>query len=58
LPGASSAVNGAFSPDGKFLTLQVSSTNVGDDGPLAMALDVVSLAGGAVGPASTSLIVG
>jgi len=45
LPGASSAVNGAFSPDGKFLTLQLSFTNVGDDGALAMQLDVVSLAG-------------
>jgi hypothetical protein len=46
LPGASSAVNGAFSPDGKFLTLQVSYVNLGDDGALAMQLDVVSTAGG------------
>jgi hypothetical protein len=46
LPGASSAVNGAFSPDGKFLTLQVSFSNLGDDGALAMQLDVVSLASG------------
>jgi len=46
LPGASSAVNGSFSPDGKFLTLQVSYDNVGDDGALAMQLDVVSLASG------------
>jgi hypothetical protein len=46
LPGASSAVNGAFSPDGKFLALQVSSENVGDDGALAMRLDVVSMASG------------
>jgi hypothetical protein len=46
LPGANSAVNAAFSPDGKFLTLQVSSTNVGDDGALAMQLDVVSMASG------------
>jgi hypothetical protein len=46
LPGASSAVNGAFSPDGKFLTLQVSFSNLGDDGELAMQLDVVSMASG------------
>jgi hypothetical protein len=44
LPGASSAVNGAFSPDGKFLALQVSFDNLGDDGALAMQLDVVSMA--------------
>jgi hypothetical protein len=46
LPGASSAVNGAFSPDGKFLTLQESYLNLGDDGALAMQLDVVSTASG------------
>ena len=46
LPGASSAVNGAFSPDGKFLTLQASFDNLGDDGALAMQLDVVSTASG------------
>jgi hypothetical protein len=46
LPGASSAVNGAFSPDGKFLALQVSFNNLGDDGALAMQLDVVSMASG------------
>jgi hypothetical protein len=46
LPGASSAVNGAFSPDGKFLTLQVSFVNIGDDGALAMQLDVVATSGG------------
>lgn len=46
LPGASSAVNGAFSPDGKFLTLQVSFDNLGDDGALAMQLDVMSMASG------------
>jgi hypothetical protein len=44
LPGASSAVNGAFSPDGKFLALQVSFESRGDDGALAMQLDVVSVA--------------
>jgi hypothetical protein len=46
LPGASSAVNGAFSPDGKFLSLQLSFDNVGDDGRLAMQLDVMSTASG------------
>jgi hypothetical protein len=46
LPGASSAVDGAFSPDGKFLALQVSFGNLGDDGALAMQLDVASRAGG------------
>lgn len=44
LPGASSAVNGAFSPDGKFLALQVSCNSRGDDGALAMQLDVASVA--------------
>jgi hypothetical protein len=44
LPGASSAVNGAFSPDGKFLALQVSFSSQGDDGALAMQLDVASMA--------------
>ncbi|HEY8043325.1 MAG TPA: hypothetical protein VIF35_03605 [Streptosporangiaceae bacterium] len=44
LPGASSAVNGAFSPDGKFLALQVSFDSRGDDGALAMQLDVVPAA--------------
>jgi hypothetical protein len=46
LPGASSAVNGAFSPDGKFLSLQASFDNLGDDGALGMQIDVVSLASG------------
>jgi len=44
LPGASSAVNGAFSPDGKFLALQVSFNSRGDNGALAMQLDVASMA--------------
>ncbi len=44
LPGASSAVNGAFSPDGKFLALQVSFDSQGDNGALAMQLDVVPVA--------------
>jgi hypothetical protein len=46
LQGASSAVNGAFSPDGKFLALQVSLESRGDNGALAMQLDVVSVASG------------
>jgi hypothetical protein len=48
LPGASSVVNAAFSPDGKFLALQVSSGSQGDDGALAMQLDVASMASGRV----------
>ena len=48
LPRASSAVNAAFSPDGKFLALQVSSASNGDDGALAMQLDVASTASGRV----------
>ncbi|HWG64091.1 MAG TPA: hypothetical protein VG253_20575 [Streptosporangiaceae bacterium] len=46
LPGASSVVNAAFSPDGRFLALQLSSDNRGDNGALAMQLDVVSMASG------------
>jgi hypothetical protein len=48
LPGASSAVSGAFSPDGAFLALEVSFYNGGDDGALAMQLDVASAASGRV----------
>ncbi len=43
LPEGSSAVNGAFSPDGKFLALQVSYASVGDDGALAMQLEVAAM---------------
>jgi hypothetical protein len=46
LPAASSASNGAFSPSGGYLALQVSSENTGDDGALAMRLDVASVASG------------
>jgi hypothetical protein len=46
LPGASSAVSGAFSPDGKFLALQISLGNRSEDGALAMQLDVASTASG------------
>jgi hypothetical protein len=44
LPAASSATNGAFSPSGGYLALQVSSENTGDDGALVMRLDVASVA--------------
>lgn len=43
LPEGSSAVNGAFSPDGKFLALQVSYASLGDDGALAMQLEVAAM---------------
>jgi hypothetical protein len=46
LPAASSASNGAFSPSGGYLALQVSSENSGDDGALAMRLDVASVSSG------------
>jgi hypothetical protein len=46
LPAASSPANGAFSPSGGYLALQVSSENIGDDGALAMRLDVASVASG------------
>jgi hypothetical protein len=46
LPAGSSVASGAFSPDGGFLALQVSSSNNGDDGALAMQLDVAPVASG------------
>jgi hypothetical protein len=46
LPGATSAANGAFSPDGDFLAIEVSLYNGGDDGALATMLDVASMASG------------
>jgi hypothetical protein len=46
LPDASSAANGAFSPDGDFLAIEVSFYNGGDDGALATMLDVASMASG------------
>jgi effector-binding domain-containing protein len=46
LPAASSAASGAFSPSGDFLALQVSSGNTGDDGALAMQLEVASVTSG------------
>jgi hypothetical protein len=46
LPGASSAANAAFSPDGAFLALELSFYTGGDDGSLAAQLDVASVASG------------
>ena len=46
LPAASSAASAAFSPSGDFLALQVSSASQGDDGALAMQLEVASVASG------------
>jgi hypothetical protein len=46
LPAGSSAANGAFSPDGSLLALQVSTGPGGDGGGLAMQLDVASAATG------------
>jgi hypothetical protein len=46
LPRASSAASGAFSPSGGFLALQVSSGSTGDDGALAMQLEVASVTSG------------
>jgi hypothetical protein len=48
LPGASSAANAAFSPDGRLLALEVSFYLSGDDGALAMQLFVASAATGRV----------
>lgn len=42
LPAGNSVANAAFSPDGRFLALQVSFANNGDDGALDMRLDVAS----------------
>jgi hypothetical protein len=46
LPTGSSATSGAFSPDGKFLALQVSFGNTGDGGDLAMQLEVAPMTSG------------
>jgi hypothetical protein len=46
LPRDSSAANGAFSPDGDFLALQVSIGSGGDGGGLAMQLEVADVASG------------
>ena len=44
LPGASSAANGAFSPDGKLLALELNFGNGGDGGAMAVQLWVASVA--------------
>ena len=46
LPRGSSAASGAFSPTGGFLALQLSLDNTGDDGALAMQLEVASVTSG------------
>jgi hypothetical protein len=46
LPAGNSVANAAFSPDGRFLALQVSFADNGDDGALDMQLDVASVATG------------
>ena len=46
LPKGSSAASGAFSPSGGFLALQLSLDNTGDDGALAMRLEVASVTSG------------
>jgi hypothetical protein len=46
LPAGSSAVNGAFSPDCRYLALQVSVGDTGDGGKLAMQLKVASMPSG------------
>jgi hypothetical protein len=48
LPAGNSVANAAFSPDARFLALQVSFANNGDDGALDMQLDVASAATGRV----------
>jgi hypothetical protein len=46
LPEGQSASSAAFSPDGTFLALQVSSGSSGDGGELAMRLEVAPLSTG------------
>jgi hypothetical protein len=46
LPAGRSAASGTFSPDGRFLALQVSFGNDGDGGELAVQLEVAPAAGG------------
>jgi hypothetical protein len=46
LPAASSVDSAAFSPSEGYLALQVSSDSTGDDGGLAMQLDVASVVSG------------
>ena len=46
LPAGNTETSGSFSPDGRFLALQVSFGNTGDGGDLAMQLQVASTANG------------
>jgi hypothetical protein len=46
LPAASSVASAAFSPSGTFLALQVNSGSTGDDGALAVRLEVASVTSG------------
>ncbi len=46
LPGGSSAADAAFSPDGRFLALELSYYDSDDDGALAVRLDVAPLSTG------------
>jgi hypothetical protein len=46
LPRGRSVANAAFSPDGRFLALQVSFSNNADAGELAMQLELASMASG------------
>jgi hypothetical protein len=46
LPVGNTPTSGAFSPDGKFLALQVGFGNTGDGGQLAMQLQVASVTSG------------
>ena len=46
LPAGTSPANGAFSPDGAFLALQLSFSSGGDGGALAMRLEVAATASG------------
>jgi hypothetical protein len=46
LPAGRSAASAAFSPDGRFLAVEVSFTSQADDGGQAVQLELVSTAGG------------
>lgn len=48
LHGASSAANAAFSPDGRFLAVEVSFSHGADDGATATQIDVASLGSGSL----------
>jgi hypothetical protein len=46
LPAGRSAVNAAFSPDGRFLAVETSFSNEGDDGGQAVTLELLSTSSG------------